>query len=84
VNRIANWSPSVSIRITTEGLPVTSIGTVGHPNFRGDQPCRFDAPLAADIGGNRGCGGRTAQLAGLVGVATRRALAAGRSSPVSR
>lgn len=29
VNRIANWSPSV----TTEGLPVTSVGTVSTPTL---------------------------------------------------
>ena len=28
VNRIANWSPSVTTTITTEGLPITSVGTV--------------------------------------------------------
>ena len=30
MNRIANWSPSVSTTITTEGLPITSVGTVSH------------------------------------------------------
>ena len=29
VNRIANWSPS----ITTEGLPITNVGTVSHPTL---------------------------------------------------
>ena len=33
VNRIANWSPSVAITITTEGLPITSVGTVSHPTL---------------------------------------------------
>jgi hypothetical protein len=33
VNRIANWSPSVTTTITTEGLPVTSVGTVSHPTL---------------------------------------------------
>ncbi|MFN3576635.1 MAG: DUF2793 domain-containing protein, partial [Tabrizicola sp.] len=33
VNRIANWSPSVSTTITTEGLPITSVGTVSHPTL---------------------------------------------------
>ena len=33
VNRIANWSPSVSTVITTEGLPITSVGTVSHPTL---------------------------------------------------
>jgi hypothetical protein len=33
VNRIANWSPSVTATITTEGLPITSAGTVSHPTF---------------------------------------------------
>jgi hypothetical protein len=33
VNRIANWSPSVSTTITTEGLPFTSVGTVSHPTL---------------------------------------------------
>lgn len=31
VNRIANWSPSVSTTITTEGLPITNVGTASHP-----------------------------------------------------
>ena len=30
VNRIANWSPSVTTTITTEGLPITNVGTVSH------------------------------------------------------
>jgi hypothetical protein len=30
VNRIASWSPSVTTTITTEGLPITSVGTVSH------------------------------------------------------
>ncbi len=33
VNRIANWSPSVTATITTEGLPITSLGTVSHPTL---------------------------------------------------
>jgi hypothetical protein len=33
VNRIANWSPSVTTTITTEGLPLTSVGTVSHPTL---------------------------------------------------
>ncbi len=33
VNRIANWSPSISTTITTEGLPITSVGTVSHPTL---------------------------------------------------
>jgi hypothetical protein len=34
VNRIANWSPSVtSTTITTEGMPITSVGTVSHPTL---------------------------------------------------
>ncbi|EEW24408.1 DUF2793 domain-containing protein [Rhodobacter ferrooxidans] len=33
VNRIANWSPSVSTVITTEGLPITSVGTVSTPTL---------------------------------------------------
>ncbi len=33
VNRIANWSPSVTTTITTEGLPITSVGTVAHPTL---------------------------------------------------
>ncbi|MDO8985657.1 DUF2793 domain-containing protein [Cypionkella sp.] len=33
VNRIANWSPSVSTTITTEGLPITSVGTVSTPTL---------------------------------------------------
>jgi hypothetical protein len=33
VNRIANWPPSVSAMITTEGLPITSVGTVSHPTL---------------------------------------------------
>ena len=33
VNRIANWSPSVTTTITSEGLPVTSVGTVSHPTL---------------------------------------------------
>jgi hypothetical protein len=33
VNRIANWSPSVSTTITTEGLPITSVGTVATPTL---------------------------------------------------
>lgn len=30
VYRIANWSPSVTTTITTEGLPITPVGTVSH------------------------------------------------------
>ena len=33
VNRIANWSPSVTTTITTEGMPITSVGTVSHPTL---------------------------------------------------
>jgi hypothetical protein len=33
VNRIANWSPSVSTTITTEGLPITSVGTIATPTL---------------------------------------------------
>ena len=33
VNRIANWSPSVGTVITTEGLPITSVGTVSTPTL---------------------------------------------------
>jgi hypothetical protein len=33
VNRIANWSPSVNTTITSEGLPITSVGTVSHPTL---------------------------------------------------
>ena len=33
VNRIANWSPSFTTTITTEGLPITSVGTVSHPTL---------------------------------------------------
>ena len=33
VNRIANWSPSVTTTITTDGLPITSVGTVSHPTL---------------------------------------------------
>lgn len=33
VNWIANWSPSVSTVITTEGLPITSVGTVSTPTL---------------------------------------------------
>ncbi len=33
VNRIANWSPSVTTTITTEGLPVSSVGTVSTPTL---------------------------------------------------
>ena len=33
INRIANWSPSVTTTITTEGLPITSVGTVSHPTL---------------------------------------------------
>ena len=33
VNRIANWSPSVTATITTEGMPITSVGTVSHPTL---------------------------------------------------
>jgi hypothetical protein len=31
VNRIASWSPSATTVINSEGLPVTSVGTVSHP-----------------------------------------------------
>ena len=31
VNRIANWSPSTNTAINTEGLPITSVGTVSTP-----------------------------------------------------
>ncbi|MBB1499488.1 DUF2793 domain-containing protein [Paracoccus sp. MC1862] len=33
VNRIANWSPSTGITINTEGLPITSVGTVSTPGL---------------------------------------------------
>ena len=33
VNRIANWSPSVTTTITSEGLPITSVGTVSTPTL---------------------------------------------------
>ena len=33
VNRIANWSPSVTTTITTEGPPITSVGTVFYPTL---------------------------------------------------
>ncbi|MBS3980337.1 MAG: DUF2793 domain-containing protein [Rhodobacteraceae bacterium] len=33
VNRIANWSPSITTTITTEGLPITNVGTVLHPTL---------------------------------------------------
>ncbi|MGB4827990.1 MAG: DUF2793 domain-containing protein, partial [Paracoccaceae bacterium] len=33
VNRIANWSPSITTTITTEGLPITNVGTVSHPTL---------------------------------------------------
>jgi len=33
VNRIANWSPSVTTTITTEGLPITSVGTLSTPTL---------------------------------------------------
>jgi hypothetical protein len=33
VNRIASWSPSTGTTITTEGLPITSVGTVSHPTL---------------------------------------------------
>jgi hypothetical protein len=33
VNRIANWSPSTSTTVNTEGLPITSVGTVSTPTL---------------------------------------------------
>jgi hypothetical protein len=33
VNRIANWSPSTGTTINTEGLPITSVGTVSTPTL---------------------------------------------------
>jgi hypothetical protein len=33
VNRIATWSPSVTTTITTEGMSITSVGTVSHPTL---------------------------------------------------
>jgi len=33
VNNIANWSLLVTTTITTEGLPITSVGTVSHPTL---------------------------------------------------
>ena len=33
VNRIANWSPSTTTTVNTEGLPVTSVGTVSTPTL---------------------------------------------------
>ncbi len=33
VNRIANWAPSVTTTITTEGLPIASGGTVSTPTL---------------------------------------------------
>jgi len=38
VNRIANWSPSVTFTITTEGLPITSVGTVSTPTLAATNP----------------------------------------------
>ncbi len=33
VNRIANWSPSSTTTVNTEGLPITSVGTVSTPTL---------------------------------------------------
>ena len=33
VNRIANWSTSTGTTVTTEGLPITSVGTVSTPTL---------------------------------------------------
>jgi hypothetical protein len=33
VKRIATWSPSVTTTITTEGMPITSVGTGSHPTL---------------------------------------------------
>jgi hypothetical protein len=33
VNRIPNWAPSTGTTITSEGLPITSVGTVSHPTL---------------------------------------------------
>ena len=33
VNRIANWSPSTTTTVNTEGLPITSVGTVSTPTL---------------------------------------------------
>ena len=33
VNRIANWSPSTGTTVNTEGLPITSVGTVSTPTL---------------------------------------------------
>lgn len=33
VNRIANWSPSTTTTVNTEGLPITSVGTVSSPTL---------------------------------------------------
>ncbi len=33
VNRIANWSPSTGTTINSEGLPITSVGTVSTPTL---------------------------------------------------
>ena len=33
VNRIANWSPSTGTTVNTDGLPITSVGTVSTPTL---------------------------------------------------
>ncbi len=33
VNRVATWSPSSSTKVNTEGLPITSVGTVSTPTL---------------------------------------------------
>lgn len=38
VNRIANWSPSTGTTVTTEGLPITSVGTVSTPTLAARNP----------------------------------------------
>jgi hypothetical protein len=60
VNRIANWSPSVTTTITTEGLPDHLGRHRLHPDAGCDEPGRQHAALASDFGGGGGFGGRTA------------------------
>jgi hypothetical protein len=60
VNRIANCAPSTGTTITTEGQPITAVGTVAHPTLAAATPCRKHAPSAADLRRRRGSGRRPA------------------------
>ena len=80
VNRIANWSPSVTTTITTEGLPITSVGTVSHPTLAATNLAASMRRWRHDFGSRSGFGRRPAiRRLGLLARQRGRAWAAGLS-----